>query len=196
MEPIFFTTPAEFGAWLAQNYQAFTEVWVGFYKKSAAQTGISYAEAVDQALCYGWIDGIRKSLDDQSYANRFTPRTARSNWSLVNIKRAQELIEMGLMQPPGLAAFQGRDRKDTTLYSYEETKRRLDPAYEATFQQNEKAWAFFQSQAPSYQKAACWWVVSAKKEETRLSRLATLIQDSARGQKIASLVSPARRKKE
>jgi uncharacterized protein YdeI (YjbR/CyaY-like superfamily) len=142
---------------------------------------------VDQALCFGWIDGVRQGIDETSYRNRFTPRKTRSNWSAVNIDRVGELTRLGLMQPAGLAAFERRDPDRSRIYSYEQRARGLDPEYESRFRTNPKAWTFFESQAPSYRRAVTWWVMSAKREETRLKRLATLIEDSHNERRVRTL---------
>ena len=163
------------------------ELWVGFYKKNSGKSGITYMEAVDEALCFGWIDGIKKKVDDDSYTNRFTPRKARSNWSAVNIQRVGELSQLGRMHPAGLKAFDARDQEKTQLYSYEVRNRPLDEMYEKSFMANKKAWDFFTAQAPSYQKVASWWVMSAKREETRLKRLTMLIKDSENGRRLAQV---------
>jgi uncharacterized protein YdeI (YjbR/CyaY-like superfamily) len=187
MQAVFFTEPSEFRAWLADNHDKAQELWVGFYKKSSGKPSLTWPQAVDEALCYGWIDGIRKSIDAESYTNRFTPRKPRSTWSDVNTRRVKELMELGRMQPAGLAAFAKRSEKYTGLYSFEQGAVKLEEAYEKQFKENEKAWQFFQSQPASYQKTATWWVMSAKQEATRLKRLATLIQDSEAGLRIAQL---------
>jgi uncharacterized protein YdeI (YjbR/CyaY-like superfamily) len=189
----FFTTPAEFGAWLEANHAQATELWVGFHKKGSGLPSMTWPQAVDEALCFGWIDGIRKSIDETSYANRFTPRKARSTWSAVNHKRAQELIAEGRMRPAGLRAFAARTENTSGIYSYEQRDAaELGDALERQFQANHAAWDFFQAQAASYRKAAIWWVVSAKREETRQRRLTGLIEDSAAGRRIASLTRPER----
>jgi len=150
---------------------------------------------VDGALCFGWIDGIRKSIDSTSYMIRFTPRKPRSVWSAVNVKRATELSASGLMHAAGIAAFQKRDGKRSEIYSYEQRKTaRLPAAYEKQFRANKIAWEFFQAQAPWYRRTCSWWVISAKKEETRLKRLAALIKDSAHQRTIPALIRPAGKK--
>ena len=191
MEPKFFPTPEDLRQWLAENHEKLDEQWIGFYKKSTGIPSITWPESVDQALCYGWIDGLRKSIDGKSYKIRFTPRRPKSTWSAVNIKRIAELKEMGLMQAPGLAAFERRTEKNSEIYSYERDKMKLDPAYEAKIRENEKAWAFWQKLAPSYKKSTTHWVMSAKQEATRQRRLGILIQSSEEGLKIPLL----RRKK-
>jgi len=187
IKPTFFATPAAFRHWLKKNYSSIAELWVGFHKKGTGKPSITWPESVDQALCFGWIDGLRKSLDGDSYVIRFTPRKPTSTWSAVNTKRAQELIRLGLLQLAGTRAFEGRDVEKTNRYSFEQQHVKLIPAYERQFHSNRRAWEFFQSQPPSYRKVATWWVVSAKQEVTRQKRLATLISDSAAGRRIAPL---------
>jgi uncharacterized protein YdeI (YjbR/CyaY-like superfamily) len=188
----FFATPAEFGAWLEAHHTDATELWVGFRKKGCRLPSMIWPQAVDEALCFGWIDGVRKSIDETSYANRFTPRKARSTWSAVNIKRAEELIAGDRMRSAGLRAFAARAEDNSGIYSYEKRDvAELGDAYEREFRANHAAWDFFQAQAASFRKAAIWWVVSAKKEETRQRRLTALIEDSAAGRRIASLSRPA-----
>lgn len=182
----FFPTPADFRAWLAANHTTAAELWVGYYKKGSGRPSITWPESVDQALCFGWIDGVRKSLDGESYAIRFTPRRAGSTWSEVNTKRAFELIDQGLMQPAGLAAFAVRDEDKTAAqYSYEARRQPLDHAYEAEFRADAVAWDYWQVQPAHYRHGATHWVMSAKREETRRKRLATLVADSAAGRWIA-----------
>lgn len=179
MNPTFFKTQSEFRRWLEKNHATAKELWVGFYKKSSGRPTITRPESVDEALCFGWIDGIGKSIDDLSYKVRFTPRKPTSTWSAINISRAQELIDEGLMQPAGLKAFELRREYRSGIYSYEQRPDKLPEPYESIFKSNKTAWAFFQSQPPGYQRMACWYVVSAKREETQLKRLATLIEVSA-----------------
>lgn len=187
IKPTFFATSAAFRQWLKKNHAAATELWVGFHKKVTGKPSITWPESVDQALCLGWIDGLRKSFDAESYMIRFTPRKSTSIWSAVNTLRAQELIRLGLMKPAGKKAFEGRDAKKTNRYSFEQQHVKLTPVYERRFRSNRRAWEFFQSQPPSYRKVATWWVVSAKQETTRQRRLATLIADSGAGIRIAPL---------
>jgi uncharacterized protein YdeI (YjbR/CyaY-like superfamily) len=191
--PTFFERPDEFRAWLDEHHEDEGELWVGFRKKASGTPSITWPEAVDEALAVGWIDEIRKSIDAESYMIRFTPRRARSVWSAVNIRRAQELIELGRMTPAGLRAFEARRENRSGVYSYEQRTVDLDEPYARQLRANEAAWEFFSSRPPSYRKAAAWWVVSAKKEETRLRRLATLIEDSAHGRTIGPLTPPAKR---
>lgn len=187
MEAHYFSTGEEFREWLAEHHATADELPLGFYKKGSGRTGISYAEALDTALAYGWIDGIRRRIDDARYTIRFTPRRPGSIWSDVNLKRAAELEALGLMAPPGLAAFHGHDREKARQYSYEERAKGLDEAAEAALRANPAAWAFWQAQPPSYRRPAAWWVMSAKREETRQRRLATLIEDSANGLRIKEM---------
>ncbi len=187
MDVIFFETLSDLRAWFVEHHDQAQELWIGFYKKSAGKTGVTYAEAVDEALCFGWIDGIRKRVDDTSYTNRFTPRKARSHWSAVNIRRVGELTALERMHESGWKAFEERDHRRSQQYSFEQENPGLSAAYETRFQEHEDAWKFFQSQPPSYQRTASWWVMSAKREETRLKRLAILIDDSANQQRIALL---------
>jgi uncharacterized protein YdeI (YjbR/CyaY-like superfamily) len=186
MDPLFFATPDELRAWFAANHTSTAEMWLGYYKKDSGKASVTWPESVDQALCFGWIDGLRKSIDGESYKIRFTPRKSNSTWSAVNIQRVAELTEQGLMQPAGLAAFEKRKAENSVIYSYEQSSESsLPDEYLHQLQANEAVWAFFQAQTPSYQKGAIHWVMSAKKEETRLKRLATLIDDSQQGQFIA-----------
>ena len=193
MNVTFFESASDFRAWLQEHHASATELWVGFYNKASGKGGLSYPEAVDQALCFGWIDGIRKRVDDASYTNRFSPRKAGSNWSTVNVTRVQQLSAQGLMQPPGLAAYAARDQAKTDRYSYERVMSALDLNDETRFRANESAWAFFQAQSPWYRRVALWWVASAKKPETRQRRLTTLIHDSEQRRRLAAFTSPARR---
>jgi uncharacterized protein YdeI (YjbR/CyaY-like superfamily) len=189
MDVLFFEEPAELRRWLVLHHDTATELQVGFYKKGSGRPSITYQEALDEALCFGWIDGVRRGLDADSYTIRFTPRRKNSFWSQVNIKRATELAALGLMHPNGLAAFEQSDEQRSARYSYERSSHRLDAAYEHEFRQHQSAWAFFESQAPSYRRAATWWVMNAKKDETRRRRLATLIEASAAGRRPAPLVA-------
>lgn len=190
-EPIFFATPDEFRAWLEEHHDSAREVFVGYYKTSSSRPSITWPQSVDQALCFGWIDGMRKRIDDERYMIRFTPRKPSSTWSAVNVERIKELTELGLMRPEGLNAFQARVEGKTGVYAYERRDAAaLDEAEEREFSANPQAWAFFQARPPSYRTAAIWWVVSAKKPETRRKRLATLIEDSANGRTVKPLTRP------
>ena len=179
--------------WFEAHHASAAEQWVGYYKKDSGKASITWPQSVDEALCFGWIDGIRKSIDDVSYMIRFTPRKSRSTWSAVNIKRAGELIEQRLIQPAGLKAFAARQENRSGIYSYEQRSPELPDQYAKKLKKDRSAWKFFQAQPPSYRKAANWWVLSAKKEETRLKRLDKLIQHSARGKGSRSL--PLRKNK-
>jgi uncharacterized protein YdeI (YjbR/CyaY-like superfamily) len=194
LRPKFFSSPAAFRTWLKKHHDQERELWVGFYKKRSNKPSITWPEAVDVALCFGWIDGVRRSLEDISYMIRFTPRKG-STWSAINLKRARVLTRMGLMHPAGEKAFQQRDEEKSGAYSYEQRKTaRLGAAYEREFQSNAKAWSFFRAQAPWYQRTATWWVVSAKKEETQRKRLTQLIEDSSRERTIPPLTRPPKSK--
>jgi len=191
--PVFFATPEEFRAWLEENHATARELWVGYTKKGAGRPSITWPESVDEALCYGWIDGIRRSVDDTSYMNRFTPRRPGSNWSAVNIARVAELTAQGRMRPAGLAAFDRRRDETTAVYSYEQRHQAaLEEAEEQQLRANPAAWQFFQARPPSYRQAAIRWVISAKKAETRQSRLARLIEDSAQGRTVPPLTRPTK----
>ncbi|HEX2149602.1 MAG TPA: YdeI/OmpD-associated family protein [Actinomycetota bacterium] len=188
MDPIFFATPADFRAWLEENHQTADEVVVGYYKKKAGKPSMSWSESVDQAPCFGWIDGKGKSLGDEAHTIRFTPRRPRSNWSEVNIKKVEELTKAGLMRPAGLAAFEKREEARSGVYSYEQRHlATLTEEQEAEFKANPAAWEWFNAAAPSYRKAAIFWVASAKREETRTRRLQQLIDDSAAGLEVPPL---------
>ena len=191
MEPTFFAAPSAFRAWLEEHHERAQELWVGFYKKGSGQPSITWPEAVDEVLCFGWIDGVRKGIDDVSYTIRFTPRKPRSIWSAVNVKRAEELTRLGLMRPAGLRAFEARAAERSGIYAYEQRNAaELGEVYERRFRANKEAWDFFQAQAASYRRTAIWWVISAKREETRLKRLAALIDHSAHGRTIRPLTRP------
>ena len=194
MKPLFHKSAVEFREWLERNHQTANELWVGFYKRDSGRAGITYPEALDEALCFGWIDGIRKSVGEISYTIRFTPRRPDSIWSQVNTARVRKLTETGRMRSPGLRAFQERDRKKSEKHSRERKHSRLDADLEKRFRLQKTAWDFFQAQAPWYRRTATWWVVSASKEETRLKRLATLIKDSAEGRRLAILAPQSRSK--
>jgi uncharacterized protein YdeI (YjbR/CyaY-like superfamily) len=183
MRVTYFKTPREFRRWLQQHHATVAELWVGFHKKDSGKPSITYPEALDEALCFGWIDGVRKRVNETSYTNRFTPRRERSNWSHVNIKRANELTALGRMAPAGLRAFEARSPSRSPQYSYEQQKVDFTTAYEAIFRANASAWTFFTSQAPWYQRVARHFVSSAKRDVTRERRLALLIDASARGQR-------------
>lgn len=186
-EPIYFTTPAKLRAWLKKHHASRAEAWVGLHKKGTRTPSITWPELVDQLLCFGWIDGVRKSVDQDRYKIRVTPRKPGSHWSLVNLRRARELMEVDLMESAGLAAFEVRDEPASRRYSYERAHAALASEHEKALRANRAAWAFFSAQPPWYRKAATAWVMTAKREETRLRRLQTLIRDSAAGQRIGPL---------
>ena len=179
-KPRFFRSQKEFRTWLERNHARASEVWVGLHKKASDKRGVTYQEALDEALCFGWIDGKVRTIDELAYMQRFSPRTARSPWSKINVKRFGELKRAGKVAPAGQAAFERRDRKPAG-YSYEDAERGLAPEYEKLFRRNKRAWEFFHSLPPGKRKVATYWVMSAKKEETRERRLAALIDDSAKG---------------
>jgi uncharacterized protein YdeI (YjbR/CyaY-like superfamily) len=188
MKTLFFTTPVEFRAWLEKNHATELELSLGFYKRDSGKPSITWPESVDAALCYGWIDGVRNSIDAVSYRIRFTPRKPTSTWSAINVKRVAELTKLGLMRPAGNKAFAARKRDKTGIYAYEQRKNaKLSRAYEKQFRANQKAWAFFQSQPAWYQRTATYRVISAKQEATRQKRLAELIKDSEAGLSIKQL---------
>ncbi len=190
--PNFFASPNDFRDWFENNHEQAAELWVGFYKVGSGRPSITWPEAVDQALCFGWIDGVRKRIDDLSYVIRFTPRKPDSTWSAVNIRRFKELEAQRLVRPAGQKAFAARADERSAIYAYEQRQvPELDRAAEEQFRANPRAWAFFQAQPPSYRRTAIYWVISAKREETRARRLATLIDDSAAGRTIARLTRPA-----
>jgi uncharacterized protein YdeI (YjbR/CyaY-like superfamily) len=170
--------------WLEENHATATELWVGFYKRDSGKPSITWPESVDQALCFGWIDGIRKRVDKITYKIRFTPRRRSSIWSAINIKRAEELARQKRMRPAGLKAFAARIENKSGIYSYEQRTTELAEPYATHLKKNKAAWNFFGMQPPSYRKMIAWWIVSAKKEETRIARLAKLIRDSAKGKRL------------
>jgi uncharacterized protein YdeI (YjbR/CyaY-like superfamily) len=193
MKPTFFATPSEFRAWLEEHHDKADKLWVGFHRRSSGNASITWPEAVDEALCFGWIDSVRKKLDDVSYVNRFTPRKARSTWSAVNIARVQELTRLGRMRPAGLKAFEQRSQEKSAIYSYEQrSAAKLNEADEHQFRANTKAWDFFQAQPAWYRRTAVWWVTSAMRPETRSKRLAKLIEDSEHGRTIPPLTRPSK----
>jgi uncharacterized protein YdeI (YjbR/CyaY-like superfamily) len=184
MNPVFFATPDELRAWLIEHHDSERELWVGLHKKSTGRASITWPELVDQLLCFGWIDGVRKSIDADSYTIRVTPRRPDSTWSVVNLRRARELIDEGAMEPPGRAAFEAVDEGRTNRYSFERDAVELGEEYEAELLANPRAWEYFRSQPPSYRKTITWWVMSAKREDTRRRRLAKLIQHSEEGRRL------------
>jgi uncharacterized protein YdeI (YjbR/CyaY-like superfamily) len=194
MEPTFFATQREFHDWLLRNHDKVEELEVGFYKVGSGKPSMTYREALDEALCFGWIDGVRTSMGPEAHRQRFTPRRRGSFWSPINTKRAEELITEGRMGPAGLAAFEARDKSRTERYLTDREASALDEAMLARFQADAKAWANFQAMAPSYQRVAIFWITSARQEATRQRRLVTLIEASAASRRLDNLTSPANRK--
>jgi len=186
----FFRTPADFRKWLEKHHGSHRELWVGYYKTGSGKASMSWPESVDEALCFGWIDGLRKSVDACSYCIRFSPRKSASIWSAVNSKRAQELTAQSRMRP-GLQAFAKRKEYRSGIYSYEQRSATLVEPYATRLKKNRAAWNFFRAQPPYYQKTMNWWVVSAKREATRLKRLKRIVEDSARGRRIGEFTRPA-----
>jgi uncharacterized protein YdeI (YjbR/CyaY-like superfamily) len=184
VKPLFFETASGFRKWLDKNHQKETELLVGFYKVGSGKPSMTWSDSVDQALCYGWIDGVRKSMGDESYTIRFTPRKSASIWSTININKIEELTRKGFMQPAGIESFSKRSEKKSGIYSHENELKKLDAAYEKKFRSNKKAWDFFQSQPPSYKKVAIHLILTAKQEKTRLSRLEKYIIESAAGKRV------------
>lgn len=178
MTPKFFETPDDFRKWLEMNHATETELIVGYYKVASGKPSITWPESVDQALCFGWIDGVRRSVDNESYCIRFTPRRSNSIWSAVNIKKVEELTKAGLMQEAGLKAYSLLSENKSKIYSYEKAPEELDTKSEKLFKKNKKAWDFFIQQAPSYKKVMIHWIMNAKQEKTRLSRLEKTIEAS------------------
>lgn len=191
-KPTFFTSQAEFRRWLENNHGIRSELLVGFHKKDSGKKSITYPEALDEALCFGWIDGVRRSLNDSSYTIRFTPRKPKSIWSLVNTRKVEELIKRGRMHQAGLDAYQLRDPKRTGVYSFENRPRELSDEYQKKFRRNKKAWEFFQRQPPGYKRLVTYWVMEAKQEETRLRRLNTLIASSENNMR-HGLITPGKK---
>jgi uncharacterized protein YdeI (YjbR/CyaY-like superfamily) len=191
-EPRYFATPADWRAWLSKHRADTGELWVGFYKRSSGKPSITWPEAVDEALCFGWIDGVRKRLDDESYVIRFTPRRPGSTWSAVNVRRIAELTKLGRMRQSGLRAYAARQAHKTAIYSFEQRRElRLPAAFEREMRADGDAWPFFSAQAPWYQRTVTWWIVSAKREDTRRRRFATLLAASVNGQRV-DLMSPGK----
>lgn len=189
MKPTFFSTPEKFRQWLEKNHERTNELLVGFHKKDSGKKSITYGEALDEALCFGWIDGVRRSLDETSYTIRFTPRKPRSIWSLVNVNHVERLKKEGRMAEPGLRAYALRDPKRTGIYAFENRPREFSPEFEKKFRANKGAWEFFQSEPPSIRRTCIFWVMSAKKDETRRRRLDQLIESSAKGERRGTMVT-------
>jgi len=184
MKPCFFPTAEHFREWLKRNHDKEDVLLVGFYKRGSGRPSMTWSESVDQALCFGWIDGVRKRVDDESYTIRFSKRRARSIWSAINIAKAKHLIKNGLMHAAGFAAWEKRDEKKSVIYSYEREMSSFSPAHEKQFRANKAAWKFFSAQPAGYRKQMTYYVVSAKKEETRVKRLKRLIDSSAKKKRL------------
>ncbi len=189
MKPVSFVSPGEFRKWLAANHKKKDEILIQFYKKGSGNANLQIAQAVEQALCFGWINGILRNTGPVTFVLRFTPRRKGSLWSEVNIKRAKQLIKKGLMQPAGLKAFEERDKEKTRFYSYEQRSKGLSKELEAEFKKQRGAWKFFSAQPPGYQRTLTFWVMSAKQETTQQRRLARLIEMSTKNQRV-DLLAP------
>ena len=187
LSPHFFDSPPEFREWLVENHDRVSELLVGFYKRGSGKPSITWPESVDEALCFGWIDGVRRRVDDEVYTIRFTPRRTKSIWSAVNVRRMGDLIAAERVHPAGLKVYEARDPAKTNLYSFERECVAFSPEFEDIFRANEAAWSFYQSQPSWYRKVTCHWVTTAKKVETRVRRLETLIADSTHGKAIKQL---------
>lgn len=184
MVPIFFDSALSFRKWLEANYQSEKEILVGYYKVKTGKPSMTWSDSVDEALCFGWIDGVRRSVDAEGYCIRFTPRSPKSNWSAVNIAKMEELILVGKMTPAGLAAYQKRLEGRSEIYSYENRPEKLAAEMEAKFREKSAAWSFFEVQAPSYKKTIIYWIMSAKQEATRISRLNKLVESCSEGKRL------------
>lgn len=193
MKPRFFKSQSEFRRWLEKNHAQEAELIVGFYKKDSGKPSITYPEALDEALCFGWIDGVRRSFGDDTYTIRFTPRKPKSIWSNVNVRHVERLKKEGRMAAAGLKAYELKDPKRTGIYSFENRPRELAPAYQKKFRANKKAWEFFQQQPPGYKRLMIYRVMEAKQEETKLRRLAQLIEASAKGERLGVLTTKSRK---
>jgi uncharacterized protein YdeI (YjbR/CyaY-like superfamily) len=187
MQPIFFPNTTDLRAWFIENHQSETELIVGYYKKGVDKETITWSDSVDEAICFGWIDGVRKSIDEISYQIRFTPRKATSIWSKVNIEKVERLLAQNLMFPTGIDAFNKRKAEKSMIYAFEQANVELPTDFEEQFKANPKAWDFFTKQAPSYQKTAIWKIISSKQEATKIKKLLQLIEDSANSRKIKEL---------
>jgi len=194
MKIVHFSSQEEFRKWLVKNHAAASELFVGFHKTFSGKKGATYSEALDEALCFGWIDGVRRSLNAESYVIRFTPRKSKSIWSLVNVCHVERLQKAGKMAEPGLKAFAAREQHRTGIYSFEQKRPGLSAKYKKLFIANTRAWEFFSKQAPWYQRTAGYWVSSAKQEETRMRRLAKLMEVSANGRRLDQLTPKSERK--
>jgi uncharacterized protein YdeI (YjbR/CyaY-like superfamily) len=184
MKPVFYNSPAAFRQWLERHHAIATELWLGFYKISSGQGGLTYAEAVDELLCFGWIDGVVRRVDEQSYTHRVTPRRPGSIWSQVNVGHVQRLRRAGKMHPHGLRVFADRQERKTGVYAYEQRLEKFPPPFRKIFRAHAKAWAFFLAQPPGYRRTSIHWVSSAQRPDTRLRRLQKLIAVSASGRRM------------
>jgi len=184
MEPAFFSTQSDFRNWLENNHRTETELLVGFYKVNTDKLSMTWPQSVDEALCFGWIDGVRKSIDEDSYCIRFTPRKKTSIWSAVNIKKVENLVKQGLMQAAGLDAFNNRKEEKSKIYSFESDTKKLPENFEKHFKANKVAWNFFTSQTFSYKKTVIHWIITAKQELTQLSRLKKAIAESEKQKRL------------
>ena len=189
---VYFSSAAELRAWLEAHHADTDELWVGYHKKGTGVPGLTWPESVDEALCFGWIDGLRQRVDERRYRIRFTPRRDGSIWSAVNLRRAEELIAEGRMRPPGRAAWERRREDRTRRYSFEQETAGLTPEHERDLRRDRAAWKFWTSQPPGYRRTASWWVESAKREETRRRRLDQLVAHSAAGRRVPPLSRPDR----
>ena len=187
MKPKFFSLPAKFREWLEQNHDTATELLVGFHKKGSGKPSVTYGEALDEALCFGWIDGVRKNINETSYTIRFTPRKPKSIWSLVNVNHVERLKKEGRMQAAGLAAYDRRDPARTGIYAFENRPREFSPEFEKIFRRNKNGWKFFDAQPPGYKRVIIFWVMGAKREETQRKRLQQLIECSENGVRVGLL---------
>lgn len=188
MKPVFFKNPSDLRFWFEENSEKEKELIVGYYKKTSAKQSVDWPQSVDEALCFGWIDGIRKRIDDQSYQIRFTPRNPKSHWSRINVEKAEKLIKNGLMKPAGLKLYKNRDKEKSEQASYEQQNVELREDFIRQIKKNKKAWDYYQNRlAPSYKKASIHWIMSAKQEETKVRRLTILIESSENEQKVPPL---------
>lgn len=186
-KPLFFESPSALRAWFEKHHDQRQEVWIGYYKKATKIPSVDWSQSVDEALCFGWIDGLRKTIDEKRYKIRFTPRNPKSHWSAVNLEKVRVLKKRGLMKPTGMAVYEKRNKGRSKGASFERKTVLLDPVYEKQIRRNRKAWQFYERLAASYKKASIHWVMSAKREETRLRRLTILIQSCEAEQKIPPL---------
>lgn len=185
MFPTFFAKPSDFRKWLAKNHKTESELLVGFYKVGSGKPSMTWPESVDHALCFGWIDGVRKKIDDESYSIRFTPRKPSSIWSAINIEKVEDLAHKGLMQPTGFEAFEKRTENKSRIYAYENDPVKLSVEFEKRFKEDKNAWTFFAAQAPSYQRTIIHWIMRAKQEVTRVARLERTIAESEKQKRLA-----------